>query len=614
MNRLFALALLAGCTAGDPEVPFVVAPTPPTVEAASLDGASSYAVRVEPEAHLAHVELRLDTEGADALTLVMARWTPGSYLIREYAQQVSGLEVVTLEGEVLPLEMLDPSRWTAHVAGHATVVVRYRVFAHDLDVRHDFLDPQLGFLNGAPTFITVEGRLDRPHEVRFALPEGWRLSSLLEAHPDGDPAHRVARDFDALVDGPTVMGPDVDVHPFEVAGVPHELVLVGDAGHTWDVDRAVSDLEVIVFTAASTWGEIPYGSYRFLAVLGETGGGLEHRDGTLLLTSRWATSTREDYRRWLGLAAHEHLHAWNVKRLRPEGLGPFDYTREPLTPSLWFAEGLTSYYDEILLVRAGLLTEDELLEDLSDTLGKLQERPGRTSLSLADASRQAWIRRYRPHENRRNDDVDYYRKGALVGLILDAAIRRETNGGASLDDVMRRAWEVHGRTGVAYTEDDLRAIVAEVSSDRVARRLQTMTETTRELDLGATLDWLGLRFTPPAPTEEVPGTLGADLESRSGRWIVSGVPADGPAARAGLSVGDELVALDDQRIPEDGAEALLQRLGPGDRRALVARRGQILALPLTLLPPPTRGWTMEVDPDASWSAEAHRSSWLDGSP
>ena len=398
-----------------------------------------------PAEHVVEVEADLPTGGGESLTAMMPVWTPGSYLVREFAGDLETIGASGPEGEALKVEKVAKNRWTVETGGAGRVVVRYSLFARDPSVRTNWVDPAFALLNGASTYLTIaddEGM--RPHEVIIEMPAGWPESVTTLEAVEGGPYRYRADSFDALVDAPIVLG-NPAVYEFEVDGVPHRLVNV-DEGGVWDGARSVADLEKVVAAARDVWGELPYDEYVFFNILTGGGGGIEHRESTVMMADRWASRSDSSYLHWLGLAAHEHFHAWNVKRLRPAALGPFDYEEENYTRSLWVAEGITTYYSLLILRRAGLCDADQFLSGpggfgLSTLVERLEEAPGRLVQPLAEASFDAWIKFYRPGPNSRESTVSYYTKGAVVGFLLDAEIRRATEGAKSLDDLMRLAFE-----------------------------------------------------------------------------------------------------------------------------------------------------------------------------
>ncbi|MEE8143220.1 MAG: hypothetical protein V3T77_08970, partial [Planctomycetota bacterium] len=432
----------------------------------------------EAQNHYLNVESIFPTGGAPTIEVKMAVWTPGSYLVREFARHIEDLRANTGSGNSLIVIKIKKNRWRIETRGEPQVTLSYRIYCREMSVRTNWVESEFAMLNGAPTFLTRD--VEAPHSVRLQLPPSWgRSITGLPQHPEGGKDHYWAESFDILVDSPILAG-NPAVYEFEVGGKKHFLVNQGEGG-IWDGPRSAVDVEKIAAENLRFWGQLPYEKYVFLNLISESGGGLEHLNSTLMMTSRWRSRVPKDYRGWLGLVSHEFFHTWNVKRLRPVELGPFDYEREVHTKSLWIAEGLTSYYDDLLLHRAGLYDRKQYLKALSRQIESLQTTPGRKVQPLEMASYDSWIKHYRRNENSPNTTISYYTKGAVVGFLLDAEVRRATDGERSLDDVMRLAYERYsGKRG--YTPQEFRAVVSEVAGTDLSEWLQRALETTQELD------------------------------------------------------------------------------------------------------------------------------------
>jgi predicted metalloprotease with PDZ domain len=590
-----------------------------------------YTVRfTQPHAHLIDVELIVPTSGRDHIELMMPVWTPGSYLVREYARHVEQLEARSVQSnQPLWVTKVRKNRWSIQTDTSNAVRVSYRVYAHEMAVQGNWVDASFALLNGAATFLTVaEEHNQHPHEVSVELPPSWKqVWTGLPTIPDQAPGHFVAPDFDTLVDCPIYAG-NPNVYTFVVDGKPHHLVNEGEAG-VWDGPRAARDVEAIVKAQRDFWGSLPYDKYVFINILSETGGGLEHKNSTVLMASRWATRKRASYLAWLNLVSHEYFHTWNVKRLRPVELGPFDYENEVYTPSLWIAEGITSYYDRLFVRRAGLCTVDEVLagdppgalstEDRpKNDLERLHETHGRLVQPLDRASFDAWIKYYRRDENTANTAISYYVKGSVVAWLLDSAIRRATNDTKSLDDVMRLAYQrFAGERG--FTHEEFQNLAAEVAGIDLAPFFKKALSTTEDLDYTDALNWFGLRFAKEVSTKPSPfadpdakkSWLGADTKAEGGRLVVTQVRRDGPAYAAGLNVGDELIAIGELRVSPDGLSKRLSFYQPGEKVSLlIARRDQLMRLDATLGQEPTPEFRFEIDPNASDAQRQHLRLWL----
>jgi predicted metalloprotease with PDZ domain len=558
----------------------------------------SYTLRFpEPHTHYVEVEASIPSAGSEPVELFMAVWTPGSYLVREYARNVEQV-TASAGGKPVGIRKVRKNRWRADAPGPLTV--KYRVYCREMSVRTNWVEAGFAMLNVAPTFLYPVGDLKRPARVTVVPAAGW--SKVVSPLGEGNTV--TAADYDTLVDSPLYAG-NAATYEFEVAGKKHLLVNEGEGG-MWDGPRSAADVRKIVEQQVKMWGIAPYPRYVFFNMLTESGGGLEHKDSTVLMASRFATKLKSTYSGgieegdfrggWLGLVSHEFFHLWNVKRLRPVELGPFDYENENYVRSLWEAEGFTSYYTELLVARAGFINPDEYLAAISSDIQTLQSAAGRTVQSAELSSFDAWIKQYRPDENSRNTSISYYTKGGVIGFLLDARIREATGGAKSLDDLMRLLYQRHsGPRGFSRAEFDQAA--ATVSGQDQSTWLTRALETTEELDYREAMDWYGLRWRE-APAEKR-ASLGADLRAAEGRLTVSRVSRDGAAHRAGLNVDDEILALDGYRVTQESLRRRLRFYAQGARaQLLVARRDQILTLTVTLGEEPGR-YRLEADRNAS---------------
>ena len=451
------------------------------------------------------------------------------------------------------------------MAAPTAIVVSYRVYGREMTVRTNFICDEFALLNGAPTFLTLADAPGRPHEVRIEMPACWRESVTQLPAAGAAPHHYRAADYDALVDAPIVLG-NPALYEFEVDGRTHVLANVGEGG-VWDGPRSARDLEAIVREQIAFWGGAPYDRYVFLNLITEAVGGLEHLASTVLMTSRWKSRTRKGYLEWLGLASHEFFHAWNVKRLRPVELGPFDYEAENHTRSLWVAEGITTYYGD--LARPPRRTVDGARVPgpaLGSRFRSCRPRPG--------VSFRAWrrvVRRLDQALPARRELAEH--RGQLLhegcGRRVSARHRRfeRASGGArTLDDVMRA--RTRGTRAIAATPDESSVRSSARWPARISRRGSRAPWTsTEELDYGPALEWLGLRFRvdPPKPDQPQKAWLGAVTRNDGGRLVVTQVRRDTPAANAGLNVDDEIVAIDEHRVRPEGWDARMEAYRPGDR-------------------------------------------------
>ncbi len=564
----------------------------------------------QPHTHLYHVTLTIRNVVGISLDVALPVWTPGSYLVREYARHVQ--EFAACVGDLAqPLEWhkVDKATWRI-AAGDADVIhVSYKVYANELTVRTSHLDGSHGYFNPATVCMYVVGRTSEPRAVDVDVPDGWRVTTGLQIadfkleigeplapasnlqSPISNLQSFIAQDYDELVDSPFECGTH-RLLSFDVGGVPHEIALWGHGNE--DEAQVADDTRQIVETTRAMFGGLPYQRYVFIVHIANGRGGLEHRNSVSMLVNRWTFQPRVAYERYLGLTAHEFFHVWNVKRIRPETLGPFDYSRENYTRQLWTMEGITSYYTDLLLVRAGLIDTERYLELLADKIVKLQSQPGRHMQSLEQSSFDSWIKHYRPDENSANTAISYYLKGELVALLLDLEIRQRTNSARSLDDVMRalyRRFEDDGR-GFAEAGGFQAAVEAVVTPDQPGafddffRRYVAGTD---ELDYAGALHAAGLEleWSHERANGHTPAWLGVQYRTEGGRLKVASVRADGPAAAAGIYDGDELLALDGFRIDQDLLQDRLDERRAGDAvRLSLFRRDELLHVPVTLAEAP----------------------------
>lgn len=449
----------------------------------------TYTIQIPaPQTQLIEVTATVPTESRRSVDLMMPVWSPGYYRVEDYAANVRDLAATTASGEPLTAQRISNNRWRIETGGAPLVKLFYRVYCNQRSVTTNYVDADYAVLNGAPTFITLAEQAQRGHELQMQLPPGWPrpMSGL---HTDGPSGFR-ADDYEMLVDSPIVAG-RLAVHEFIVGGKPHFLVASGDPTG-WDAAAGVRDLKVFIEENLRFWGELPYDKYLFLLMFRPGGGGLEHRNSNLsTVAARYGARGN-----WvsLGLLAHEFEHLYNVKRLRPVELGPFDFERAPVTGNLWISEGVTSYYSDLLMTRAGLQSTGDYLASLSSLIGNLQNAPGRLLQSVERSSLEVW-------QNSNSGvapaatTVSYYNKGNVLGLLLDARIRRQTLGRRSFDDVMRLAYQRYGGEK-GFTSEQFRQSAERIADADLSEWFRKSVSSTEELDYTDLLEWYGLRFVP----------------------------------------------------------------------------------------------------------------------
>ena len=554
----------------------------------------------EPHTHHFLVDLEADDVSGPA-RLVMPSWTPGSYLMREFPRNVVTFAAADGAGNPLPARKTDKNTWLVDAPSDGRLRARYLVNADELSVRTSHLDSTHGFVNGTSVFLYLEGRQGDEVRLEVRPPQGWRVTTALE---ETAPNTFRAAGYDELADSPLEIGTHALID-FEVDGVPHRYAIWGRGNY--DPQRLVADTTRIVRAERALFGELPYRAYTIILHLLPGGsGGLEHRDSTVLVADRWSFRGPQ-YEGFLGLVAHELFHAWNGKRIRPAVLGPFDYVREAYTRELWVVEGITTYYTDLVLRRAGLITPQRYLEKVAEQATRLLGIPGRLVQPLEDASFDAWIKFYRPDANSPNATISYYHKGGLVALLLDLEIRRATGNQRSLDDVMRALWEQSGRPDTGFAEGRVEEIASEVAGVELRPLFDRWLRGTGELDLAPRLAEAGLALLPAheqrpgaapgqPPPLQGPAVAGEPREARigfqfryeGGKTIVGNVLAGTPAWRAGVAAGDEIVALDGLRVDAMSLGTRMQEKAPGSTAQLtVFRRDELMTLqvPVEFGPP-----------------------------
>ncbi len=517
---------------------------------------------------------------ADHLDLVLPSWVPGSYHIIDYAKNLLSLRATDGPGGApLPIERVAKDRWRISTLGAASVSVRYSVYAHGLITEGVDLTAEHLFLNPALALPYVDGRAAEPCEVEFHLPPGWRAFAELPEVQHAPPRFR-AKDYDELVDSPIDCGTPVELG-FHAAGVPHRILLCG-AGGNYEAHRLETDLARLVEATARLFGELPVDHYTFFYHLtDEPDGGLEHARSNSAVILRTTFRPESAYQRFLDLSSHEYFHLFNVKRILPARLVPFDYTREVYTRLLWAMEGTTDYYGLLLLRRSGLLPPSRYLEELAKLARTYLHTPGRRARSLEDASYLAWIDFYQPHEDLANRTVSYYLKGHLVSWALDLEIRQSSANRASLDDVIRALWNEFGRPRRGVGEGDLPAVARRATGIDLTGFFARYVAGVDELDLATYARYAGLelapkRRPPEAGDDPEPGDLGIEYVERHGLVGISRVLDGGPGRRAGLVPGDDIVAIDRVRVSHAEFPKALARAPAGTRLTLTLfRRGYL---------------------------------------
>ncbi len=560
----------------------------------------------KPQNHLfkLQLEIRLDARiETPALNLKMPVWSPGSYLIREYAKHLQNFEACDQAGNPLAWQKTSKNQWQIQTPKVEILRISYQIFANELTVRTNHLDRSHGYFNGAAMFMYSEAYSQSSFEVEILLPDpNWQIATALPKLSDRFNTF-YAEDFDTLVDSPFELG----IHQrydFMVLDQPHSWVIWGEGN--LEIEQLIEDTKKIIETEAEMFGGLPYDRYLFILHLSANGyGGLEHHNCCSLIYPRLGFRY-ESYLRFLNLVAHEFFHTWNVKRLRPIELIKFDYDQENYTNSLWFAEGVTSYYDQLLLLRARLCDRAHYLKQVSESITKLQLTPGRKVQPLSESSFDTWIKLYRPDPNSANSQVSYYLKGELVAMLLDLLIR--ANGKNSLDTVMRSLWQEFGEQG--FSQTDLLQRIESIAGTDLSAFWRDYLFGTKELDYNFYFAPFGLTLQTLDNFNSGYYT-GMTLGSGNGLAVVKYVAADSPAQNAGINVGDEILAIEGIKVTADQFSDRLKLYNYGEKVSITLfQQDLIWTTEMKLLPPSGDRYILRESNELSPTQATNLESWL----
>ncbi|MEL6441776.1 MAG: M61 family metallopeptidase [Cyanobacteria bacterium J06621_8] len=574
----------------------------------SQTGSLFYQVAMsQPTSHLFEVTLQVSNWQLATLDLKMPVWTPGSYLVREYARHLQDFKAQDSQGKILPHQKLGKNYWQVATEDTSEIKVSYRVYANELTVRTNHLDATHGYFNGAALFFFVPGLEQQSIKVKIDPPyPEWRIATTLPPVP-GESNTFIAADFDTLVDTPVEVGTQ-QVYDFEVLGKPHSLAIWSQGNP--NPEQIIADTTKIIEVEAAMFGGLPYEQYLFLLHLSGSGyGGLEHKDCCTLNYPRFGFRDRDKYERFLQLVAHEFFHLWNVKRIRPKALEKFDYEVENYTTSLWFCEGTTSYYDILFPLRAGIYNRDTYLTNLSKDISKYLNTLGRTVQPLGESSYDAWIKLYRRNAYSDNNQISYYLKGQLVSLLLDLLIRAKHHNKRSLDNVMQLLWQRFGQDEIGFTEAQLRSTISEVAQVNLDDFFTRYIETTEELPFDDYLAPFGLYL--QAVAESDAPYLGIKVNSDNNQEKITYVAAESPAAIAGIDALDQLLAIDGIKANAKSLNERLKDYQPGDMiQVTVFHQDELKTLPVTLAKPQTNSYKLAIKDNLSSEEQANLVGWL----
>ncbi len=566
----------------------------------------------EPENHLLQVELAIADWQAEFIDLKLPVWTPGSYLVREYAKYLQDFVAIAESGQSLEWQKISKNHWRVNCASsqksppnNSQIKIRYRIFCNELTVRTNHIDNTHAFFTGAAVFMYVSEHTQQPYNVEISIPqENWKIATALPALAD-HPHTFYAKDFDTLVDSPFEIGIH-DRYEFTVQDKPHSIVVWGQ--HNADMQRIVKDTAAIVTVEAEMFGGLPYEHYDFILHTSNGFGGLEHKDCCVLLYNRLGFRKEESYLQFINLVAHEFFHTWNVKRIRPKALETFDYDHESYTGSLWFSEGTTSYYDQIFPLRAKLYDARHYLKLVSKSITRLQTTFGRNVQSLYESSFDTWIKLYRPDANTHNNQISYYLKGELLSMLLDLLIRYKTNNLRSLDRVMQIMWERFGKGEIGFSEAELHEVISSVAGVDLSDFWKDYLYGTKELDYNYYLEPFGLEL--QTARQDIP-FIGMTLKSKNGIAEIEKVEFGSPAQKAGISTGNILLAIAGIRVTAETFSDRLRDFSAGDAIALTIFQQDLLkTVEVILQPPICNHFEVAQSANASPNQERNLRLWL----
>ena len=587
----------------------------------------TYILEMErPQTHFFHVTMKVDDFSEDSMIITLPTWTPGSYHILDFARHIRKLRALNSEGKPVQMSKKDKSSWKISLGGEESVNIDYEVYADELSVHTSHLDSSHGYLNGTNVFLYIEGYEDQTVELLIKPYGDWKISTGLEK--TGENRFR-ATNYDILADCPIEIGNHRSLF-FNVNGKEHEIVLYGQGNE--DEGKLVSDIKKIVEYFASMFGQLPYKRYVFIfhiVAQENVGGGLEHLNSTTIDMDSFHFIPTEKYHEFLSVVSHEFFHLWNVKRIRPVELGPFNYKEENYTTLLWVSEGITNFYGSIALFRAGIVDEKEYLKHLTENIKFYEMTPGTKLESAADSSFDAWIKLYKPSPNNINSYVSYYLKGEVLGFMINRRIIEYTNGNKSLDDVFRMLFEKYNKDGKGFTEKDLLAVLKEVSGNDFSDFFNKFVKATDHIDFDEELRSIGFSLnrshkkTDDEVNEEVP-YLGVLLKQNGGRFVVDSIIEGSPAYYDGVNSRDELVAVNGYRftdrftkpLRENNRRMMVDNIiisRPGEKVNLhVFRMGKLISLTVNVGKAPPEVFEATPDPNPTEKIMLYKEKFLRG--
>ena len=527
----------------------------------------------KPTTHLLEVELTIRNlpTSSGGIDFLLPVWRTGRYVIFDFAGGVQEFSAIDGSGAEVRWAKTDKSTWHVEKGRSTGITIRYKVYANEFGDRTRGLNDDHAFVDACGVLMYVERYRHLPLTVAVSPYQDWHVTSGLESDPR-DKFRLLAPNYDVLADSPIEVGHQKDFE-FDVDGKKHILMIYGEANY--NAETMVKDLTTIVKANKEFWGDLPYQKYVFmLHITPRGGGGTEHINSTIMQTGPGSFKTPGDYQGFLGLVSHEYFHTWNVKQLRPKGILPYDYLHENYLKELWIAEGTTSYFDGLLLVRCGLTPAMQMVNGLAGMVRFDRQRPGNKIQSLSESSFDAWVKFWKGGQQSFNSESDYYGKGSNVSLLLDLEIRQRSNNAHSLDDVMRALYHRFPLSGKGYTVDDLQKISEELAGSNFKSFFDNYVHGTTPLDWETPLRYAGLEL--QAIDSDRKPWLGAQAYDQNGRTMVRAILAGSPAYDAGLDIGDELLAINGRRVRSSELQDRVAEFKAGDKVKVTFFRDDVL--------------------------------------
>ena len=558
-----------------------------------------------PETHYAHVKAIFKNWKGGDLDVHLPVWAPGSYLIREFSKNVESFSAVDLLNNNLKVSKTRKNIWTIQ-ANKGDVIIDYDVYANELSVRTSYIDEEHAYMNGTSVFVFAKDYLSKKANVTVMLPSNWKtISVALDKVPNIENTF-TAENYDDLVDAPFEIG-NHKVFSFTSCGVHHDVAMFGQGNY--NEEQLKKDMAVITEQALNVFGgQHPCKNYLFIIHnLNNGGGGLEHKNSTTLQTEKNGY-TGEDYKDFLTLVAHEYFHLWNVKRMRPKALGPFDYDNENYTNLLFVSEGFTAYYEDLIVFRSGFFTRDEFLQKIANSFSYSNNQLGAAIQPLNEASFDAWIKFYRPNENSNNTSVSYYSKGASVAASLDMIIRSKTAGKRSLDDVMQVLYQTYYLGyNRGFTDAEFKDAVSQIAGVSMNEFFNKHVYSTQRIPFDTIANEIGLDLEDNfVDAEKV--YLGFNLST--GKNTISSVERNSPAWIAGLNTGDEIVAINDYRFNGDLTNSISNVKINDEVKLLISRNGLIKSFTLKAVNTPFVSYYLELTSSLTENQKKILKAWL----